>query len=82
MRRYDDEDEWDEEPASFEDDDDEPTIPCPFCRREVLEDAPRCPYCERYISTEDGGSPGRPLWVVVTALVCLAMAIWWVVTSR
>ena len=37
--------------------DDEPTIPCPHCRREILEDAERCPYCERYLSKED--APGR-----------------------
>src|SRR5262249_21368463 len=33
--------------------DDEPTMPCPHCRREVREDAERCPYCEHYLSKED-----------------------------
>lgn len=84
MRRHDDESDddegWDEEPSSF--DDDEPTIPCPYCRREILEDSPRCPYCERYISAEDGGTGRRPMWIVVTTLLCLAVAIWWVITAR
>jgi hypothetical protein len=62
-----------------ESEDDEPTVPCPYCRREILEDAPRCPHCERFISAEDHAGPGRPLWVVVTALLCLGIAIWWAV---
>jgi hypothetical protein len=60
--------------------DEEPTVPCPYCRREILEDTPRCPYCERYISSEDGAvsaRPTQPTWVIVTALVCLAMALAW-----
>ena len=81
-RRDADEDEWDDEDAgdgdAFDDDDDEPTVPCPFCRREILEDTPRCPYCERYISAEDHARAGRPVWVIVTALFCLAVAVWWV----
>lgn len=75
----DDEDDWDEDDLDAAADDDEPTVPCPYCRREILEDAPRCPYCERYISAEDHAGPGRPAWVVVTALICLAVAIWWAV---
>lgn len=60
-----------------EDRDDEPTIPCPYCRREILEDSPRCPHCERYISEEDHATPGKPLWVILTAVVCLGIAAWW-----
>lgn len=74
-----DEDGWaDDEPDDDGDDaDEEPTIPCPYCRREILEDSPRCPYCEKYISAEDHAAPGKPLWVTLTALVCLGIAIWW-----
>ena len=63
--------------ADDEDEDEEPTIPCPYCRREILEDSPRCPYCERYISDEDHAAPGKPLWVILTALLCLGIAVWW-----
>lgn len=79
--RDDDEDDWDEDDPAF-DDDDEPTIPCPSCRREILEDTPRCPYCEQYLSAEDGGGSHRPTWIVLTALVCLGLAVWWVVSGR
>lgn len=76
----DEEDEWDaEEGADIGDDsDDEPTVPCPYCRREILEDSPRCPYCERYISAEDHAGLKKPLWIISTALVCLGVALWWV----
>lgn len=70
----------DEDEADYGDDPGkEPTAPCPYCRREILEDSPRCPYCERYISEEDNASPPKPLWVIATALICLGIAIWWVV---
>ncbi len=71
-------DEWDEEADDDDDSGDEPTVPCPYCRREILEDTPRCPYCERYISAEDHAAPSKPAWVIVTALVCLGIAIYWV----
>lgn len=76
-------DDWDDENSAYDEDseqsDGEPTIPCPYCRRDILEDTPRCPYCERYISAEDHDAPQRPVWVSVTALVCLGIAIYWVV---
>ncbi len=80
--RDDDEDEWDaggaDDGEDLEDSGDEPTVPCPYCHQQILEDVPQCPYCERYISEEDHTGPGKPLWVIAAALVCLAIAAWWV----
>ncbi|MEI6239378.1 MAG: hypothetical protein WCR51_03230 [Planctomycetia bacterium] len=71
------EDDWDDDEADVdEDSEDEPTVPCPWCRCEILEDVPQCPSCKRFISAEDGAQPGKPVWVVVTALICLGVAIW------
>ena len=74
--------DWDDDTGEFDDaaDDstDEPTVPCPYCQRAILEDSPRCPYCERYISAEDHAGRRQPVWIVVTAVVCLAMALWWI----
>lgn len=83
MNAYrDDDDDWDDADADFDDDSaEEPTVPCPFCRREILEDSPRCPFCEQYISTEEHAGPRKPLWIIATALVCLAIALWWVVMA-
>jgi len=72
-----DDDSWDGDTDAADDADDEPTVPCPYCGQEMLEDSPRCPSCERYISAEDSAAPRKPLWVISTALVCLAIAFWW-----
>lgn len=83
--RYEDDeaaDEWDEEDdINDEDSTDEPTVPCPYCRRDILEDTPRCPYCERYISEEDHAAPRKPLWVIATAMICLGIAVYWVLAA-
>ena len=74
----DDDDDWDDDSDIDGDEggDDDDTVPCPFCKRAILEDTPRCPYCERYLSEEDFTSRSKPLWVIVTAIVCLVVAIW------
>ena len=77
MVNYQDADDDAEDGYDSDDDDQEPTVPCPYCRREILEDSPRCPHCERYVSDEDHAATGKPLWVILTALVCLGIAIWW-----
>lgn len=72
----DDDNDWDDEEG--DDSGDEPTVPCPFCKEEILEDTPRCPHCGQYLSAEDFAAGGKPAWVIVTALVCLGIALWWV----
>ncbi len=59
-------------------DEDEPTIPCPYCRREIHEDSLRCPYCEQYISAEDAPSGPKPLWLVLGVLLCLLLVGLWI----
>lgn len=76
----DDEDDtsWDDEPEAWdEDDEEEPTIPCPYCGQEILEDAPWCASCENYISAEDHAGPKKPTWIILTAIVCLVMMLGW-----
>jgi hypothetical protein len=85
-------DEWDagDEPeAGFDDeyadedwpdeDEEEPTEPCPYCGREIHEDAQRCPYCENYLSTEDAPAPPKPWWLVVGAVAGLYAVYRWIV---
>ena len=40
--------------------DDEPTVPCPYCHRKIHEDSQCCPYCEQYISREDAPRTQSP----------------------
>jgi hypothetical protein len=70
------EDDFDEDYP--EDDDDESTVPCPHCKREIHEDSQRCPYCEHYISKEDSPAGRRPWWIVVGVIVCLYVVLRWI----
>jgi hypothetical protein len=70
-----DDDEWQPDDNDEESDGDEPTIPCPYCRREVFEDSPRCPHCGQYISAEDAPPERKPWWIIIGVLLCFA-AIW------
>jgi len=80
MPDQDEDDDWDEDDLDADDGDDdigdEATVPCPFCRHDIFEDTPRCPHCSRYLSADDFARGSRPLWVTVTAVVCLLIAIW------
>jgi hypothetical protein len=69
-RRIDDEDE--------EDQDEEATVPCPYCREPIHEDAQRCPYCEQYISEEDAPPGKKPWWLIVGVAVCLYAVYRWI----
>ena len=70
----DDEDsDWEVDQVNDGDD----TIPCPHCRKEIYDGAEQCPYCGQYISAEDSPLEARPLWIVIAAVLCLALAIFW-----
>jgi len=58
-------------------DEDEETIPCPYCRRPLHEDSQRCPHCESYISEEDAPAGPKPFWLVLGVLAGLAAAALW-----
>ena len=57
----DDYDDWEE------DDEDDGYVPCPHCGETMLEAAEYCPYCERWITSEDIPRKPWPLWM--TALI-------------
>lgn len=66
--------------ATDEEEDDD-TIPCPYCGRAIHEEAERCPYCESYISEEDTPEHQprpRPWWFLVGFLLCLIVIYFWI----
>ena len=77
-RRTHTDEDWDD-PEDFDaEDEDEDTISCPYCRRQIHEESVRCPYCEQYLSEEDAPA-NKPWWLIIGAGVCLAIAIMWIV---
>jgi hypothetical protein len=52
-------------------------VPCPYCKREIHEDSPQCPYCGCYLSREDA-PPGRRewWWFVAIGLVIVILVAW------
>lgn len=76
MRYRDDETDLDE-PDEPDDDDTGDTRTCPECRAAIYEDAECCPHCGTYL-TDDEGIAARPWWFVAGALLCLAVALSWV----
>lgn len=80
-RRVVDDDEWDDDWSDGGEDDfpedDDATVPCPYCHRDIPEDVPRCPYCEKYISDEDAPPERKPWWIVVGVAICLYIVYRW-----
>ena len=60
-------------------DDDDDTIPCPHCRREIHEESQRCPHCGNYISEEDAAPARKPWWIIVGVILVLYVVYRWVV---
>jgi hypothetical protein len=68
----------DDEDDEGKDGDDEPTVPCPYCKRRIHEDSQRCPFCEQYISDEDAPRSHKPWWIVVGVVLCLYIVFRWI----
>jgi hypothetical protein len=73
-----DDDQFDHAEEGFCGDEEEPTVPCPYCHREIHEDSQRCPHCENYISQEHAPQAHKPWWLVVGVLVCLLLVYLWI----
>jgi hypothetical protein len=79
--------DWDDEDAEGDgwdggSEEDEATIPCPYCHRDIYENSIRCPYCEQYLSDEDVPPGRKPWWIIVGILLCLAVLLSWFVMGN
>jgi hypothetical protein len=61
-----------------DDEDEEATIPCPYCHRQIHEDSQRCPHCENYLSEEDAPPSRKPWWIILGVLAGLYAVYRWV----
>jgi hypothetical protein len=73
------EDEWEDASPVPDVDDDEPTVTCPYCGREIHEESQRCPYCEQYISGEDSPVRPKPWWLITGVALCLLVIFLWLI---
>lgn len=62
--------DWNTDPAQ---------ILCPYCKREISEDAQRCPYCGMYPFGADAPRPARPWWWWAALILLLLLLITWVI---
>ncbi len=74
-----DSDEGEFDNSEFDDDEEELTIECPQCGFEMLEIVHQCPRCGEIPSREFRQTTSQPPWVILTALVCLGLLLWWLV---
>ena len=58
-------------------DDFDETVPCPYCRKPVHEQAEICHHCGRYIVEADAPR-GYPWWVWVGLILCLVAVLIWI----
>ena len=78
----DDESEFDddrEDPDWPDEDDEETTVPCPYCGREIYDEVLQCPHCENYLSAEDSPPAQKPWWLILGAVAGLYAVYRWIV---
>jgi hypothetical protein len=83
-RRVEEEREWDDEESEEDEGDEsldgeeEPTIPCSYCRQEIYEDSVRCPHCGQYLSEEDLSASRKPWWIILGVVLCILVVWFWI----
>jgi len=65
----------DDGPDEADEADETLTVPCPHCRREIYEDAVRCPYCENYVVWHHSPWANRRWWWILLGLLGIAAAV-------
>ena len=60
------------------DEDEETTLPCPYCGEAVYDDAEQCPACGHYLSEEDAPRKSKPWWILIGVAISIAIVIGWV----
>ncbi len=71
--KFDDSDAQGDDLTDWANQDGVDTVKCPKCGRQVYEEAEQCHYCGHWIDRQHRAR--LPMWVIVTAVICLLMAI-------
>jgi hypothetical protein len=64
-------DSWDRDSPDIADitPDDLGTVRCQNCKKYIIEDSVRCPYC-KHLQLEEP-SHKKPLWIIIAAILCI-----------
>ena len=54
-------------------------VPCPYCKRDIPEDVPQCPYCGCYLSHEDAPHGRREWWWWAALGLLIVLLVAWVI---
>lgn len=80
MRSLDDgSDDLNDDAVEFEGDRDDEivTVPCPYCRKPIWEEALACEHCGNYMTQEEHPR-WHPWWFIAGAIACLACILLWI----
>jgi hypothetical protein len=54
------------------------TVPCPFCKARVYDNAEWCPHCRNYLFYEGQPAGTKPWWLVGGVAVSLLVVLYWI----
>jgi hypothetical protein len=54
------------------------TVPCPFCKAPVYDNAEWCPHCRNYLFYEGAPPSTKPWWLIGGVLACLLVVFYWI----
>jgi hypothetical protein len=69
-------DPYDREMPDAEDvgDEDDPTVPCPYCGKRIHEETEICHHCGSFISEEDVPAGGSWMTIGLVVVLCILLA--------
>jgi hypothetical protein len=68
-------DEDDEAPDDADRSDEPADIACPYCKRQISEEALQCPCCGSYLSIEDAPRLAKPWWWIVAVVLIVLLLL-------
>jgi hypothetical protein len=54
------------------------TVPCPFCKAPVYDNAEWCPHCRNYLFYEGPPPREKPWWLIGGVVACLLVVLYWI----
>jgi hypothetical protein len=57
------------------------TVPCPFCRAQVYDNAEWCPHCRNYLFYDGPPLREKPWWLIGGVVSCLVVVLYWILSG-